>query len=49
MKHPVMPVSMKDKRKPDELVRFYAPKVAVAPRQVDWVNLRGEVAKEALV
>lgn len=30
--------ALKDKRKPDELVRFYVPKVAVAPRQIDWVK-----------
>jgi hypothetical protein len=30
--------ALKDKRKPDALVRFYVPKVAVAPRQIDWVK-----------
>lgn len=36
MQYPVMPVSMKDKRKPDHLVKFYAPRAVEIPRQIDW-------------
>ena len=35
MQHPIMPVSMKDKRKPDHQVRFYAPKAIEVPKQGD--------------
>jgi hypothetical protein len=36
MEHPTG--ALKDKRKPDELVRFFSPKVSEAPRQIDWVK-----------
>ena len=35
MEHPVMPVHMKDPRRPDEEVRFYKAKTELVPQKID--------------